>query len=94
MATTPPQRLQKTNPEHFKKVLSARLDAIKRGAGGHSHQGSEMLRLRFSFDRLRTDTHLVCIKCKKAITEKRLLANPTVLTCGTCEPDREATTRR
>lgn len=89
MTSTSSQRHGKTDAGHFKRLLSARLEAMERGIKVYPYQGSEMLRIRFTFDRIRTNTHLVCIKCNGAIAEKRLLANPTALTCGACEPDNE-----
>ncbi|MDT8444982.1 MAG: hypothetical protein SCI25_07445 [Desulfuromonadales bacterium] len=86
MTITTAQLSRKVEPEHFKKLLTARLKAMERGTGVNPYQGSEMLRIRFALNRIHMETHLECVKCKGAIAEKRLLANPAVLTCGRCEP--------
>lgn len=83
------QEKQAPQLEHFERLLAARLDALEKCEGaGHeqTHTGTERLLIHFAFQRIHNNEYLECVKCKGHIGESRLLANPTVLTCGSCEP--------
>lgn len=81
-----------TELDRFERLLSARLDGLERREGTGSeqtHTGTERLLIHFAFERIRKNEYQECVKCKGRIGENRLLANPTVLTCGNCEPAAE-----
>ncbi|MDT8444983.1 MAG: hypothetical protein SCI25_07440 [Desulfuromonadales bacterium] len=83
------QEKQAPQLERFERLLSARMDSLERREGTvreQTHTGTERLLIHFAFQRIHNNEYLECVKCKGPIGESRLLANPTVLTCDSCEP--------
>jgi len=83
------QVTQDLDLEHFQKLLLDRFNALQRQAvseGTATSTEADRQRINLALDRIRREDYWYCVKCGEDITEERLLANPTILTCSDCVP--------